>query len=109
MRQTTFDDPVGDATALLLELEEMIRGERSMAEVLNLEKEDVRELAEVGDALLETGRLSDARNVYEGCLVLNPVDCSLYERLGLCCTAQGDHDLARTCFIAAQEFPSAEA
>lgn len=78
-----------EAEAFLSLVESFLLGTSSLGDVLGIGAEEVESMAEVGDQFLAGGQVEQAQEVYEGCVVLNPVDPALVARLATCADLLG--------------------
>lgn len=62
--------------------ERLATGQATLAEFAGLGREQLYEIARVGFRLMNTGRLAEARRIYEGLVAVNPFDSVFHCHLG---------------------------
>ncbi|MCC7112569.1 MAG: hypothetical protein IT382_24975 [Deltaproteobacteria bacterium] len=87
LRQMMDDAP--DGLPSREELDKLVGGERSWAEILGLSAQEAYAFADVAWQLLEQGRLGEAEKVLGGLLVANPWDANLHTLNGCVLARQG--------------------
>ncbi len=93
--------------ALFAALERFLFADGGLAAVFGLRPEEVAAVADLGDRMLEAGRLADAVTLYEGCLLCEPDNLQTLCRLGTARHLQGDPPGAAACFDQARALATA--
>lgn len=97
------DEEQAEADHFLSLVESFLLGMSSFGDVLGIQPDDVGSMAEVGDQFLVSGQVEQARQVYEGCLVLDPVEPAHLARLATCADLQGRVEERDQCAAALKE------
>ena len=88
-REARWTESSEEGEAFLDLVEAFLLGERTLGDAMGISREDVETMAALGDQLLESGHVEQAREVYEGCAVLHPADSVLLARLATCADLEG--------------------
>lgn len=89
LRGMMDDDGAGAPSAA--EIQALVRGERTWAELLGLSAEECYVFADLGWNLLEQGKLDEAAKVVRGLVVANPWDGRLHNLLGCVLSRRGQY------------------
>jgi len=76
------------------DIAELLSGKITLGQFLGLSRETLDQIAEIGYHLLSTGRLAQARQVYEGLVAAQPFDSLYYCHLGAIYQRLNELDLA---------------
>ena len=71
-----------------------LQGEAVLADVYQLEKRELFEIAEQGRTFFESGQVAKAQKVFEGLTALDPYESNFHVGLGAVCQKQGELDRA---------------
>ena len=101
-------DSADSPERLLADLERLLRGECTLADVYGLTREDVHQMAGEADRLLGAGRIADALVLYEGCVALNPLDVHILCGFGATLQLAGHAGRAESIFEVVAELAPGE-
>jgi predicted Zn-dependent protease len=76
-------------------LRRFVRGEITFAQLEGMTAEDAMALAEQGHGFFRSGRLKEARTIFEGLAAVNPLDPYPHQVLGAICEREEDAEAAR--------------
>lgn len=84
-------------------LERFVRGEVTLAELEGVDADSQSKLAQLGYRLLSSGKLTEARSVFEGLVALNPQESYFLVAAGAVAQREGRHEDAERWYSLALE------